>query len=149
VPYIRITGPGNVIARRGQSHHASGRGARAPYRDCLGDVVASAFYNVFDERSAPIGLDLGVKIKFATADDSKGLGTGKNDYAGQADLFQRRTAHSLPSARSVTGGTAIPRDRICATCPTRRSAPRTACRNRRASASSTTGAIESCREAPA
>jgi len=99
VPYIRITGPGNVIGAGdsritlpgkviGGTTLPPGVGAARRTEVGLGDVVASGFYNVFDERSAPIGLDLGVKIKFATADDSKGLGTGKNDYAGQADFFK-------------------------------------------------------------
>ena len=88
VPYIRITGPGNVIGA-GDSRITLPRAGGARRTETgLGDVVASAFYNVLDERSAPIGMDLGVKIKFATADDSKGLGTGKNDYAWQADFFK-------------------------------------------------------------
>jgi len=88
VPYIRITGRGNVIGAGDSRITIPGAGAARRTETGLGDVVASAFYNVLDERSAPIGLDLGVKIKFATADDSKGLGTGKNDYAWQADFFK-------------------------------------------------------------
>ena len=88
VPYIRITGPGNVIGAGDSRITIPGAAAARRTETGLGDVVASAFYNVLDERSAPIGLDLGMKIKFATADDSKGLGTGKNDYAWQADFFK-------------------------------------------------------------
>ncbi len=88
VPYIRMTGPGNVIGAADSRITLPGAGAARRTESGLGDVVASAFYNVLKERSASLGLDLGVKIKFATADESRGLGTGKNDYSLQADFFK-------------------------------------------------------------
>ena len=33
----------------------------------------------------PLLIDLTGKVKFGTADENKGLGTGENDYAVQAD----------------------------------------------------------------
>jgi hypothetical protein len=55
----------------------------------LGDVTASAFFIVLDPAESVIGLDLGGKVKFATADRDKCLiTTGENDYSAQAELYQ-------------------------------------------------------------
>jgi hypothetical protein len=88
VPYIRITGPSNVIGAADPVVTLPGAGAVRRTETGLGDVVASAFYNVLNERDAWLGLDIGTKIKFGTADDSRGLGTGKNDFSLQADFFK-------------------------------------------------------------
>jgi hypothetical protein len=89
VPYIRITGPGNVVGS-GEDRVTLGGGGTAARRteSGLGDVTAGAFYNVLSEGNAPVSLDLGAKIKLGTADKNKGLGTGKTDYAVQADVFK-------------------------------------------------------------
>jgi hypothetical protein len=88
VPYVRITGPGNVVGAG--ADRVTLPGAPGPRRtdSGLGDIVASAFYNVMSERTGPFGVDLGAKVKLGTADEKKGLGTGKNDYSLQADLFK-------------------------------------------------------------
>jgi hypothetical protein len=88
VPYISVTGPGNVIGAGGDRIVVPGAGAGRRTASGLGDIVASAFYNVLDERRAGFGIDLGVKAKFGTADEKEGLGTGQNDYSVQADLFK-------------------------------------------------------------
>ena len=88
VPYIRITGPGNVVGAPGDTVVLSGGESARRTESGLGDIVASAFYNVLSERTAPFGLDLGGKIKFGTADENRGLGTGKNDVSVQADAFK-------------------------------------------------------------
>jgi hypothetical protein len=88
VPYIRITGPGNVVRDIGVIRPA---GATVPRttESGLGDVVAAATYNVYAQTGHnPLLVDLTGKIKFGTADDTKGLGTGKNDYALQVDLYK-------------------------------------------------------------
>jgi hypothetical protein len=54
----------------------------------LGDVTASLFVNVLEEDTAGFDLDLAGKIKFGTADESKALGTGENDYGLQASFFK-------------------------------------------------------------
>jgi hypothetical protein len=89
VPWIRITGPGNVVGAPGDTVVLNnGASAERRTESGLGDVVASAFYNVLNERNSPFGLDLGGKVKFGTADETRGLGTGKNDYSVQADAFK-------------------------------------------------------------
>jgi hypothetical protein len=88
VPWIHITGPGNVVGAPGDTVVIDGANAGRRTESGLGDVVASAFYNLVSERSAPFGLDLGGKIKLGTADENRGLGTGKNDFSVQADVFK-------------------------------------------------------------
>lgn len=83
VPYIRITGPGDIIREIGTLGSAGERTTQSG----TGDVVASATYNLSGGRGASTVVDLTGKVKFGTADDTKGLGTGKNDYAVQLDGF--------------------------------------------------------------
>lgn len=88
VPWIKITGPGNVVGAPGDTVVLSGASSARRTESGLGDVVASAFYNVLNERNSPFGLDLGAKLKLGTADENRGLGTGKNDFSVQADVFK-------------------------------------------------------------
>ena len=74
------------LSAGGRALISAGTGRRT--ESGLGDIVASAFYNVLSERAAPIGLDLGAKLKLGTADENRGLGTGKNDFSVQADAFK-------------------------------------------------------------
>jgi len=86
VPYLRVTGPGNVV--RGVGTLKTTTTTRTT-ESGLGDVVAGATYNVYAGTGAkPLFVDLTGKVKFGTADETKGLGTGKNDYAFQVDLYQ-------------------------------------------------------------
>jgi hypothetical protein len=55
-------------------------------RSGLGDVLATATYNVYSGRANGFLVDLTGKVKFGTADTS--LGTGENDYAAQVDVYQ-------------------------------------------------------------
>ena len=88
VPFIRIEGPANVVGAGADRVTLPGAPAGQRTDAGLGDVVASAFYNVLTERSAGFGLDLGAKVKLGTADETKGLGTGQNDYSLQADAYK-------------------------------------------------------------
>jgi hypothetical protein len=89
VPYILVIGPGNVVRDIGIIKNKKA-GPRAT-KEGLGDVVAGVTRNIFDISSTGTLIDLTGKIKFGTADASQGLGTGKNDYAGQVDLTQAVT----------------------------------------------------------
>lgn len=96
VPWLRVTGPGNVIGAGADRVIVPG-GGNAPRRteSGLGDIVLSGFYNVMDERKGGLGLDVGAKVKLPTADDQKGLGTGELDYAAQLDFFKPFDATTL------------------------------------------------------
>lgn len=55
----------------------------------LGDIVGNVtLYDVEINHDLDIALDLTAKVKFATADEDKGLGTGENDYTIQADVYK-------------------------------------------------------------
>lgn len=84
VPALEISGPANVLVNLGS---VGGTGNRAQAGG-LGDIVLNATYEL-----PPLGqhlpfLDLGVEIKLPTADDSRGLGTGRLDAGIQLDAFQ-------------------------------------------------------------
>ena len=91
VPYLRVTGPANVIPEVGSvSGGRRRRTTTAPTttESGLGDVVAAATYNAYWDSAKKRGLDLTGKIKFGTADADKGLGTGSNDESVQVDVYQ-------------------------------------------------------------
>ncbi|MES1981839.1 MAG: hypothetical protein V4443_05115 [Pseudomonadota bacterium] len=83
VPYISVTGPGNVISGVGRINAAQPTATTT--ESGLGDVVASAGYNFYN--SSSVILDLVGKIKFGTASYQKRLGTGENDYSAQVDGY--------------------------------------------------------------
>lgn len=82
VPYIRITGPGDVIPDIGRV--GPGTATRRTEQG-LGDVVASLTRAVYSGQN--LLLDATGKIKFATADEDRNLGTGENDYSAQVDAY--------------------------------------------------------------
>lgn len=94
VPYIEVSGNGNVLPGVGRvaNSNSSGRGRGAGETtgtaSGLGDVVASATYNLSYDPVAKWGIDLTGKIKLGTADPDEGLGTGENDYGAQVDLYK-------------------------------------------------------------
>ncbi|MBQ4856028.1 transporter [Rhodanobacter sp. B2A1Ga4] len=105
VPYINISGAGNVIPGvgkvnngnplgRGLGHIIGGIGGgnttttSSGSASGLGDITASAGYELFTSADRTAGLDLTGKVKFGTADENKGLGTGKNDYGLSLDTYK-------------------------------------------------------------
>jgi hypothetical protein len=90
VPYLRITGPGDVVPGVGRGRRG---GTTAPTTTVqtnsgLGDVVVAGTYNVYNDVASGVAVDLGGKIKFGTADIDKNLGTGENDYGVQVDAYK-------------------------------------------------------------
>lgn len=84
IPALEISGPANVLVNLG----SVGRFGNRAEASGLGDIMLSATYEL-----PPIGeglpfLDLGVEVKLPTADDSRGLGTGRFDAGVQLDAFQ-------------------------------------------------------------
>jgi len=93
VPYIRVTGPSNVVASDEGGVSLGPEGARRTDSG-PGDVVLGASYLVLHGREAPFLLDVGAKIKLGTADERKGLGTGETDYSIQAEAFKPLGAYT-------------------------------------------------------
>lgn len=82
--WLRVQGSGDVTPD-GEPLNSQGNVSTS---EGMGDISTSLTYNLVDERSNWAGLDIGGKIKFGTADASKALGTGKNDYTLHAALFK-------------------------------------------------------------
>jgi hypothetical protein len=86
VPYLQITAPGNVTPNIGQNVYAS----NAVRTDAgLGDVMAASTYSLINSAQSGLAIDVTGKVKFATADKSKGLGSGANDYAAETSAYKR------------------------------------------------------------
>lgn len=110
LPYIRVSGPADVIpgvgpvdngnpSGRGKGHgkgQNSTGGTPVTTADTtttgsasgLGDIIASATYSAYHNDANNFGIDLTGKVKFGTADENKGLGTGKNDYTFAVDTYK-------------------------------------------------------------
>lgn len=85
VPYIKVEGPVGLIDEN--NVFISGVDST---RSGLGDVVLSGvFYDVISSKKSGLSVDLGAKVKFGTADEAQGLGTGEIDYSIQLDLLKR------------------------------------------------------------
>jgi hypothetical protein len=91
VPYLRVTAPGGTAVTGGGRGDVvvPGTGPRQT-EEGLGDIIAGTTYRdlLGTEKSDDIAVDLTGKIKFGTADEDKGLGTGENDYTVQIDVFR-------------------------------------------------------------
>ncbi len=84
VPYLQQSGPGRLVAIAGQRGILTiGPDQRA---SGLGDVTAGVTRYVLNEEDNGRDLDLGTVFKFHTASVSKGLGSGKSDFAIQTAL---------------------------------------------------------------
>lgn len=100
VPYISVTSGGGVIPGVGGVGRGSGRMVAVPTvtsrtttQSGLGDIIATAGYNIYQQGN--LTLNVVGNVKFGTADENKLLGTGKNDYAAQVDVFYAYAASSL------------------------------------------------------
>ena len=88
MPYVRVTGTGNVVVRGSGMFNMPGKSktsTQTTTQSGLGDVVATAGYIFFENDE--LMLDVAGNIKFGTADANKSLGTGENDYSAQIDGF--------------------------------------------------------------
>jgi hypothetical protein len=92
VPYLEVSGASTVLPGTGP---VRGGAATTRTESGLGDIVLSATYEAYYDRATTLGIDLTAKLKLATADERRGLGTGEHDVAFAADghrTFDRVTA---------------------------------------------------------
>lgn len=82
VPYVIADG---VILIGGQPEAAPGLGSSRG----IGDVILSVGYVYFPTAKWVPVIELSGKVKLATADEDKGLGTGEEDYALRLDVSKR------------------------------------------------------------
>ena len=88
VPYLSVTAPDDTIITDPGAEPLPGSGATVT-ESGLGDVIgALTLYDLYVSNDADFVIDATGKIKFATADETKGLGTGENDYTLQFDAFR-------------------------------------------------------------
>jgi hypothetical protein len=88
IPHLSVRAPSGTIITDPGGDPVLGPGPLKTERG-LGDIIgAVTLYDVVNDRDLGIALDLTAKIKFATADEDKGLGTGENDYSIQADVYK-------------------------------------------------------------
>jgi hypothetical protein len=100
VPYLSVDGTGNVVVTAVDQHagqHA-GQGAVTTVgrqtESGLGDVIVSGTYTAVPESATSPAVELTGKIKLATADENRNLGTGENDYAVEVELFKSRDQYT-------------------------------------------------------
>ena len=87
VPYLSVTAPEGTIFDTG-GEPLPGSGALTT-ESGLGDIIGSVtFYDVINSERLGLAIDLTGKVKFATADEAKGLGTGESDYSVRADVYK-------------------------------------------------------------
>lgn len=88
IPYLSVRAPAGTVIIEPGGDPVLGPG---PLRteSGLGDIIgAVTLYDVVSNHDLGIALDLTAKVKFATADEDKGLGTSENDYSIQADVYK-------------------------------------------------------------
>jgi len=87
VPYLSVKAPeGTIFDPDGEPLPGSGA---VTTESGVGDIIGSVtIYDVINNRQLGVAMDLTGKVKFGTADENKGLGTGENDYSAQADLYK-------------------------------------------------------------
>ncbi len=82
IPYVRLHGPASVVGNTGSSTLVS----RSTHG--LGDITLS-IAGKLKPNSDGWASEVSAKLKLPTADDAKGLGTGKTDTMVQWDVFKR------------------------------------------------------------
>ncbi len=88
VPYLSVTAPAGTIITGPGGQPVPGTGASTT-ESGLGDIVGSVtIFDVINNRDLGIAMDITGKVKFATADENRGLGTGENDYYLKADVYK-------------------------------------------------------------
>jgi hypothetical protein len=75
-----VNGSGAVFAAPARPTRSSKSG--------IGDVIGSATFHA-NPSADQLNVDFTGRVKFGTADDAKGLGTGETDFYTQTDLYQR------------------------------------------------------------
>lgn len=116
LPYLRITGPGNVIPGVGPiaTVSAVGNSVGLPLPGAsrssqtgsttvsgLGDASVAATY-MFYAADKAAGVGLTGRLKFATGDETRALGTGSTDKGLQLEAFRRFERNTFSGAAGYT-----------------------------------------------
>ena len=88
IPWLSIKGPGSVTSAGTPVTVNRSATSKTTTESGLGDIVASITQSFYLFNEHPLYVDVTGKVKVATASESKGLGTGKNDYSVITDLYK-------------------------------------------------------------
>ena len=83
--WLRIKGPNNVDP---EGNFIGGATGTKSTNSGIGDLFLSVTYNLFDDVSHPVGMDVTGKVKLPTADEKKFLGSGETDYGVNAEFYK-------------------------------------------------------------
>lgn len=87
IPWLNVKAPaGSTLGPDGRPLDG-GTGVRST-ENGLGDLVTSLTWSAYDNPQSGVAIDLTGKVKWGTADEDKGLGTGENDVSAQADIYK-------------------------------------------------------------
>lgn len=87
LPWVSIKGPGGVVGSGSDRVTVGGVAtSRRTTESGMGDIVVGGSRTVYEGGGWVV--DLGAKVKFGTASESRGLGTGKNDCTVQAEVYR-------------------------------------------------------------
>lgn len=93
VPYLEISGAGNVLVNVGgvgrEELEVLDNPVASGNNRGVGDTVLSATYQLPALAKLKPFFDLGFEVKIPTANEAKGLGTGAYDYGLQLDAYQQ------------------------------------------------------------
>jgi hypothetical protein len=88
VPYLSVKAPSGTIITDSEGQPVIGEG-ESTTESGLGDVVAGiTIYDVYLNDSRDFSVDLSANVKFGTANENKGLGTGENDYSIHSSAYK-------------------------------------------------------------
>lgn len=88
IPYLSVRAPKGTVVTDTDGQIVIGGGEKRT-ESGIGDIIGRiTFFDVYRNDDLDIAVDLGAKIKLGTADEEKGLGTGKTDYSLQINLFK-------------------------------------------------------------
>jgi opacity protein-like surface antigen len=88
IPYLRIDGPGNIVGGGDTGPIVIDPNAPSPrqVRQGVGDLSLGVAYSLPSAALGGFDVDLGARVKLPTSSRSRGLGTGKTDFAVSADI---------------------------------------------------------------
>jgi len=87
LPFVYVEGASTVSATGRPLGRRGGGAATTTRSDSgLGDIQASGSYQFMREADSGVLVDATAKAKLGTADESRGLGSGENDYSLQLGL---------------------------------------------------------------
>ncbi|AEP30081.1 hypothetical protein [Brumicola nitratireducens] len=95
VPYLSVRAPSGTTLTGNDGEIIVGEGEYRTEKG-LGDIIARiTFFDVYQNDRLGIAVDFGAKVKLGTADEEKGLGSGKTDYSVQSNIYKYYDSYYL------------------------------------------------------